>query len=83
LPVVASSTGGVPEVVEHGETGLLVPPGDVDAMAAAIGQLIEDRDMRERMGRQGRKWVLSRYKWEDSVSAMRELYRNVSENGRG
>lgn len=74
LPVVASSTGGVPEVVVHGETGLLVPPGDVDAMAAAIGQLIEDRDMRERMGRQGRKWVLSRYKWEDSVSAMEKLY---------
>lgn len=42
--VVASRVGGLPEVVEHGETGLLVPPGSSDELAAAIGELLDDRE---------------------------------------
>lgn len=41
-PVVATSTGGVPEIVQHGETGLLVPPGDPDALAQAVVSLFRD-----------------------------------------
>jgi glycosyltransferase involved in cell wall biosynthesis len=81
LPVVASATGGVPEVVVDGETGFLVPPGDVDALAAAVERLIEDPDRRWQMGRQGREWVLSRYKWGDSVLAMEKLYKLVRSGG--
>ncbi len=46
-PVVATSVGGVPEVVRDGENGLLVPPGDVDALAAAIRRIAGDEQLRE------------------------------------
>ena len=58
LPVVASSVGGVPELVADGETGLLVPPGDPAAMAAALGRLLEDVDLRRRLGAAGRDRAL-------------------------
>jgi glycosyltransferase involved in cell wall biosynthesis len=54
LPVVASAVGGVPEVVVEGETGFLVPPGDVDRLAAALGRLLADPSLRRRMGASGR-----------------------------
>lgn len=81
VPVVATRVGGVPEVVLDGETGLLVPPNDVNALEGAIERLIEDRKMREELGRRGRKWVVSRYTWEGSVSAMQELYSGVRGKG--
>ena len=52
-PTVASDTGGIPEVVSHGETGLLVPPRDRRELAAAISTLLKDPERRERMGRAG------------------------------
>ena len=55
LPVVSSRVGGVPELVVDGETGLLVPPGDPAAMAAALGHLISDAGLRRRLGASGRK----------------------------
>ena len=54
-PVVASEVGGLPEVVVHGETGLLVPPRDATALADALQVLIENADLRERLARTG-KW---------------------------
>jgi glycosyltransferase involved in cell wall biosynthesis len=48
-PVIATAVGGVPEVVRDGENGLLVPPGDVDALAAAIDRLVHDDGLRERL----------------------------------
>ena len=50
LPVVASNVGGLGELVVDGETGLLVPPGDPEALAEALGRLIEDRELRRRLG---------------------------------
>jgi glycosyltransferase involved in cell wall biosynthesis len=50
-PVVASSVGGLPEYVDNGQTGLLVPPGDPDALAEAIVQVLADRPFRERLER--------------------------------
>jgi len=52
--VVASAVGGIPEVVDDGKTGLLVPPGDEDALAAALTELVADRDRATRMGIAGR-----------------------------
>ena len=52
-PVVATSVGGIPEVVVDGETGLLVPPRDPEALGAAIARLISDRGLREKMGAAG------------------------------
>jgi glycosyltransferase involved in cell wall biosynthesis len=54
LPVVASAVGGVPEAVIHGETGLLVAPGDPDALADALATLLDDPQLRGRMGAAGR-----------------------------
>ena len=50
VPVVASDAGGLPEVVEHGVTGLVVPRGDTAALAEAIGSLLADPERRRRMG---------------------------------
>jgi glycosyltransferase involved in cell wall biosynthesis len=58
LPVVAQDTAGVPEVVGDGLTGYLTPEGDVDAYAAAIGQLLDDRARRDVMGATARRIVL-------------------------
>ncbi len=57
LPVIASDTGGVREVVEEGITGYLVPPKDVSALAARIKLLLQDQALREEMGRRGREKV--------------------------
>jgi glycosyltransferase involved in cell wall biosynthesis len=54
-PIVAAATGGIPEAVRHGETGLLVPVGDPSALAVALVALLRDEGRRERMGRAGRR----------------------------
>jgi glycosyltransferase involved in cell wall biosynthesis len=54
LPVVASAVGGIPEIVVDGETGLIVPPRDPDALAAALRRLLDDPELRRRMGDAGR-----------------------------
>jgi glycosyltransferase involved in cell wall biosynthesis len=60
-PVVASPIGGIPEVVLHGKTGLLCPPGDASAYAGAMARLAGDPGLRERLGKAGRELVLSGY----------------------
>lgn len=57
LPVVACNAGGVCEVIEDGVNGLLVPPGDADALYGALARLLSDKALREEMGRRGREWV--------------------------
>ena len=59
-PVVASAVGGLPEVVEDGETGVLVPPDDPDSLAKAIVALLENPERARAMGRQGRERVQAR-----------------------
>jgi len=66
LPVVGHAIGGVPEAVRHGKTGLLVPPGDTPALAAALQELIVDRALRERLGTEGERWARS-HSWRDSA----------------
>ncbi|MFV9505985.1 MAG: glycosyltransferase family 4 protein [Oscillochloridaceae bacterium umkhey_bin13] len=61
LPVVATTAGAIPEVVEHGVTGLLVPPGDSIALAEAIIQLARDPELRSRLGKAGRERVQSMF----------------------
>lgn len=61
LPVVAAAVGGVPELVEHGDTGLLVPPADPAALAAALERLLGDAGLRRAMGAAGRARVRARF----------------------
>jgi glycosyltransferase involved in cell wall biosynthesis len=57
LPVVASAVGGVPELVVGEETGLLVPPGDPKRLSDALARLLDDRELRQRLGEQGRRRI--------------------------
>ena len=66
LPVVAHDIGGVPEAVIHGETGLLVAPGDTAALTAAFAQLLVDPALRRRLGEAGRTRA-ARRTWKDSA----------------
>lgn len=73
-PVIASRVGGVPEVVRDGETGLLVPPNNIDALADAILKLSSDPTLSRQMGEAGRKLVESEYSWDKSLDLMCDVY---------
>ena len=66
-PVVASRIGAVPEVVLDGVTGLLVPPGDVDALAAALERILRDPALRDAMGERARRHVVAKFPLADSA----------------
>jgi glycosyltransferase involved in cell wall biosynthesis len=67
LPVAATRTGGLLEVVVHGETGLLVPPGDPDALADALATLLTNHAYREQLGQAARSRVLTQFQEEHMV----------------
>jgi starch synthase len=75
--VVASKVGGIPEVVADGETGLLVPPDDPDALAESITALTRDRDRAKAMGAAGRERAQSQFDWGKIAGQTAELYRSV------
>ena len=77
LPVAGSRVHGIPDVVDDGRTGLLVPPGDVEALARAIERFARDAGLRAEMGRAGRAFVTERYRWEDNVAQMERLYAHL------
>jgi glycosyltransferase involved in cell wall biosynthesis len=74
LPVVATRVGGLPELVEHGATGLLVAPADPSALALAIERLLQDPDLASAMGAAGRKRAAECFSVERMVSATSEIY---------
>lgn len=78
VAVVASDAGGLPEVVEDGVTGLIVPRGDSAALAQAIGALLADPQRRRRMGQAGRERALRLFDWDRSAGQFEELYREVA-----
>jgi len=82
LPVVASRVGGIPEVVEDGRTGFLVPPGDPEALAQALERLFSDRELRRDMGREGRL-TASRYSWDRITTEVVAVYREAIEERDG
>jgi glycosyltransferase involved in cell wall biosynthesis len=78
LPVVASDVGGIPEVVVHGETGILVPPGDSAALADASIALLQDPAARRAMGRAGRQRVLREFAPEGQVARIESVLARVA-----
>jgi glycogen(starch) synthase len=73
-PVVATTVGGVPEVVSHGKTGLLVPYGDSKALAGAMATLLADPDRMRRMGEEGRRLTLEKHTWPKVVDRILKAY---------
>jgi glycosyltransferase involved in cell wall biosynthesis len=75
VAVVATSGGALPEVVGvSGKTGLLVEPNSPDALVAAIGRLLDDRDLRERLGAAGRERVIERFTWQVTARGTAACY---------
>jgi len=76
-PVVATDTGGTAEIVTHGETGLLVPVGDPEAVSSAILSLLRDPEKATEMGQRGRERILRDFTPEASAKGIMEVYRDV------
>lgn len=77
LPVIGSAVGGIPEMVVHEETGLLVPPRSPDRLAEAFERLLADRSARLRYGRQGRRRCEQRFSLDRHVWAVLKQYEHV------
>ncbi len=73
-PLVATNVDGTPEVVLHGKTGLLVPPGDPRELAAAILQVLRQPELGRRLARAGREWVAMRFSQERQIQETQALY---------
>lgn len=76
-PVVATRGGGVAEVVVDGETGLLVPMGDVERIASAMASLLADPGLRRAMGEAGRQRAIARFSIEAHARKVEDLYREI------
>jgi len=76
--VVGSRTGGIPEVVDEGETGLLVPPGDPEALAAALNAVLSDPDLAQAMGQAGRKRAVAEFGWAAIAAQTASLYAELT-----
>jgi len=73
-PVVASAVGGIPEMIEHGRTGLLVPPRDPEALAASLVRLLTDHPYADTLARAGHDLVYERFCVELMVRAVETIY---------
>ena len=76
-PVVATTTGGLPEIVQGGETGMLVPPGDADALARAVSSLLQDSARRRQWGEAGRARVTAHFTVEAMMDQLTSGYETV------
>jgi glycosyltransferase involved in cell wall biosynthesis len=84
VPLVATTGGALPEVVgTDGETGLLVPPGDVDALASGLLRALADAELRARIGAAGRARVLERFTWRATALGTIDNYRALLEEQAG
>jgi glycosyltransferase involved in cell wall biosynthesis len=75
LPAIATSVGGVPEVIDHDVNGLLVPPADIDALADAIARLMSEPGLRGRLGRAARETIATRLALGPTVERLLGIYR--------
>ncbi len=80
-PVVGTRSGGVPEIVVEGETGLLVPPGDDRELATALSRLAESEGLRRRMGKAGRERAMRLFDVDQTAARVQELYEEMLSGG--
>jgi len=76
-PVVATNIGGIPDIIRHGQTGFLVPPGDAEALAQYILELIQNPEQGVIMAREGRKLVLESFSSASTVRKNESLYQEL------
>ena len=83
LPVVSTPIAGIPEAVLHEQTGLLVEPGNVNALASALKRLLESHELRQKMGSAGKARANSHFDAEVIVGQVQNLWSEVlNESGR-
>lgn len=83
VPVVATSIGGIPELVDPGQTGLLSPLGDVEGMARSVLSLVNDRERWAAFSRRARERVLERFRLAPAIDRYEALYRRLVAGGSG
>jgi glycosyltransferase involved in cell wall biosynthesis len=74
VPVIATKVGGLPEVVDDGKTGILIPPGDVDALSKAIKYLLKNPELKLEMGKNARNRVLQKFTIEENVRRTEDIF---------
>ena len=79
-PVIATSVGCLPEIVEHDKTGLIVPPRDEEKLAEAIVALLKDKKKRQRLGGNAYKKVTTEMSWDNVARLTRDVYLSVVKN---
>ncbi len=77
VPVVTADVGGLREVVEDGQSGFLLPLGDVDAMAEKTAEILRNRDLKKKLGRRGRAIAVEKFPPRAALHAYLEIYRSV------
>ncbi|MEM3697188.1 MAG: glycosyltransferase family 4 protein [Candidatus Bathyarchaeia archaeon] len=76
-PVIASKVGGIPEIINTGESGILVPPGDYTKLAEAIESLLNDGHVREKIGKEGRRLMVEKFSFESVVKKILDIYNEL------
>ena len=76
-PVIATNVGGIPEVIKNKETGLLIPPKDVDAIVDAVIELYKNKNLRDFLGKEGRRLVEERYSFDKTIQKIEEIYKTL------
>lgn len=77
LPVIATRVGGIPELIRHGENGILVPPQDVSALSQAMVRLIQDNEWCRLLGSNARKKALSSFSLEEMTARIEKIYMSL------
>lgn len=75
-PVIGTHSGGIPDAISDGETGFLVKEGDINELAGAINKLLDDSELRTRLGKQGRKRILEEFNWDTTANT---IFEKISE----
>lgn len=79
VPVVGADAGGIPDLIDDGQTGFLVPPGDIEAYVDRLRRLQNDSELRAAMMLAGRR-EMERWSWQASMEKMREQYDRARTN---
>ena len=79
IPLVGTRVGGIPDLIEHGRTGLLVEPGDPRELAQALAQLVVNTDMCRELGKRARAKVLDRFTWKQIAVRTHDVYEQAIE----
>jgi glycosyltransferase involved in cell wall biosynthesis len=77
LPVIAARTGGIPDAVREGETGVLVDPGDLGQVEAAVSRVLDDPALASRLGQAGRRAVETFYNWDRVAADLEQIGREA------